>query len=210
MVGSPTRKAFLFSRLQPVSERELVVKIARIICCLCAVTWVLASATAMGQRVQFPSMVQAADPAPGGPSGTSPAFSPYPSSAPAATPYPAPSPAPYPGPYAAPTPGAPFDPAAGGQPPIAAFNGTIQTPPPNWVRYATPPPGSSAILPQGPYIDWGHPMATVAKMQRFIQAVRVDYHYFAPEGSNPLGFNEIELNTTLAIPFSCAMCKRRC
>ena len=44
-------------------------------------------------------------------------------------------------------------------------------------------------------------MATMAQMQRFIQAVRVDYHYFAPEGSNPLGFNEIELNTTLAIPF---------
>ena len=120
-----------------------------------------------------------------------------------------PLPWPYPGPYAAPTPGAPFDPAAGGQPPIAAFNGTIQTPPPNWDPYATPPPGSSAILPQGPYIDWGHPMATMAKMQRFIQAVRVDYHYFAPEGSNPLGFNEIELNTTLAIPFS-AERKRRC
>ena len=41
------------------------------------------------------------------------------------------------------------------------------------------------MFPQGPYIDWGHPAATMAQMQRFIQDVRVDYHYFAPEGRTP-------------------------
>ena len=66
---------------------------------------------------------------------------------------------------------------------------------------APPGGGSPGMLPQGPYLDWGNPAATMAEMQRFIQEVRADYHYFAPEGSKPLGFNEIELSTTLAFPF---------
>ncbi len=93
------------------------------------------------------------------------------------------------------------DPTAVGPAPMATLNGTIQPPPPNWDPYATPPAGSSAVFPQGPYMDWGHPAATVAQMQRFIQDVRADYYYYAPIGSKPLGLSDIELSTTLAIPF---------
>jgi hypothetical protein len=115
--------------------------------------------------------------------------------APPAPPTFSPNPSPAPGFGAAP------DATAAGPAPMATLNGTIQPPPPTWDPYATPPPGSTAVLPQGPYLDWGNPAASVAQLQRFVQEVRADYHFFAPVGSSPLGISQIELSTTLAIPF---------
>jgi hypothetical protein len=135
----------------------------------------------MGSREQFPTMVDSPAPAAGDSAGPSPTFSPGASAAPAIAPTP--------------------DPMAVGPAPMTTLNGTIQAPPPGWDPYGAPGPGAPGMLPQGPYLDWGNPAATMAQMQRFIQEVRADYHYFAPEGAKPLGFNEIELSSTLAIPF---------
>ncbi len=158
-----------------------MVRIARITCCLCVATAVLVSAAAMGQtpRVQFGSMVDGPEAAPGAAPATPPMTSPNPSPAPALAPGP--------------------DPMAAGAAPMATLGGPIQ-PAPTWDPYATPPAGSGAVLPAGPYLDWGNPAASVAQLQKFRVETRADYHYFAPEGSNPLGFNQIELSTTLAIP----------
>ena len=61
-------------------------------------------------------------------------------------------------------------------------------------------PARGPCCPRVPYLDWGNPAASVAQLQKFRVETRADYHYFAPEGSNPLGFNQIEFSTTLAIP----------
>ena len=65
-------------------------------------------------------------------------------------------------------------------------------------RAALDQPG---LMPQGNYLQLGLPGMSIAQMQRFLQEVRVDYHYFAAMGSQPLGINDLELSSTFALPF---------
>ena len=65
--------------------------------------------------------------------------------------------------------------------------------------------GDSAapLLPQDPnlpYSPFGSPTISMAQMQKFLQDVHADYHFFSPTGSNPLGINDIDLNATFAFP----------
>ena len=158
-----------------------MIRIARITCCLCSAAWVLASAPAMAQM--------------GTPSGfpqrwirplrrlpIPPHHHVFAGSVPC--------------PGIAPTP----DPMAVGPAPMTTLNGTIQAPPP-WAPYAHRERARRAYCPRGPYLDWGNPAATMAQVQRFIPGSAPIITIFAPEGSKPLGFNEIELTSTLAIPF---------
>ena len=87
--------------------------------------------------------------------------------------------------------------------PVATFNGPIQPPPPNWDPYATPGTAPAPLLPQDPnlpYSPFGSPTISMAQVQKFLQDVHADYHFFSPAGSNPLGINDIDLNATFAFP----------
>ena len=94
-----------------------------------------------------------------------------------------------------------------GPAPMATLNGSIQ-PAPGWDPYA--PPGTAApasLLPQDPYLPAGQiglPSAStaIARMQRFMQEMRLDYHWFSG-GHKPedLGINDIETSVTFALPF---------
>ncbi len=159
----------------------------RIACVCCAATLVLASSAAMGQREQFPSVI----PTPG------PAASPSPEPGPPPTYAPSFQPAPYGAP--APAPALPPDAGMYAPPPTATLNGTIQPPPPTWDPYAAPGVGQPGLMP-GNYLQLG-PGVSFAQVQRFLQEVRVDYHYFPAMGSQPLGINDLELTSTFALPF---------
>jgi hypothetical protein len=113
--------------------------------------------------------------------------------------------APAPAPYPAPVPG----PATYAPAPTATMDGTIQPAPP-WDPYGTAgsgapgllPPGPSGPAAPGPYYPQAMPGITVAQVEKFLQCVRFDYHYFAPLGSNPLGINDMELSGTFALPLT--------
>ncbi len=88
--------------------------------------------------------------------------------------------------------------------PTAALQGNIQLPPPGWDPYATPGMQAPSLLTNDPYLQspypQGAPQGYVAQMQRFLQEVRLDYHWFAASGNRKLGINDVELTATFAIP----------
>jgi len=89
---------------------------------------------------------------------------------------------------------------------MATLEGSIQPPPPAWDPYAPPVASPPSLLPQDPYLT--SPTfpgfsadATVATMKKFLQELRLDYHWFAGTGQDELGINDVELTATFAIPF---------
>lgn len=88
--------------------------------------------------------------------------------------------------------------------PTAALEGNIQLPPSGWDPYATPGTQPPSLFPQDPYLSSPYPQGAsqgyVATMQRFLQEVRLDYHWFAGHGPRELGINDAELTATFAIP----------
>ena len=84
-------------------------------------------------------------------------------------------------------------------PPPGIPGGAIQPPPTNWDPYAAPGGTPSALLPNDPYFQ-SPPNISMATMQKFIQHVDLDYHWFAGHGGNELGINDMGLSVTFAIP----------
>jgi hypothetical protein len=90
-------------------------------------------------------------------------------------------------------------PPAYGAPPGAALSGSIQPPPAGWDPYATPGCAPSALLPQDPYFQSG-PTMSMATVQKFVQHVDLDYHWFVGNGNQELGINDADLSATFAFP----------
>ena len=173
-----------------------MVKTAKIICTLTTFAWALAAWPASAQRVQFATPLgENPQPAAGVPATVSP---------PAPT-YAQPSQAVVPGASASPYPSSTFTPAPTyGTAPAPALANPVQPPPATWDPYATPDNSPSALLPQDPYFQSIASPVTVASVQKFLQHVDLDYHWFA--GNNgvhrheELGINDVELSATFAIP----------
>ncbi len=79
----------------------------------------------------------------------------------------------------------------------------MQPPPANWDPYATPGGTPSALLPQDPYYQ-SSPAVNIATMQKFLQHIDLDYHWFAGHNGqtrhSELGINDVELSATFAFP----------
>jgi hypothetical protein len=67
--------------------------------------------------------------------------------------------------------------------------------------YATPGNTPSPLLAQDPYFKYGSPGIPMAAMTKFVQDIRLDYHWFLGHGERELGINNIDLSATFAIPF---------
>ncbi len=85
-----------------------------------------------------------------------------------------------------------------------ALTDPLQQPAPTWDPYATPTNTPSALLPQDPYFQSALPAIPVASMQKFLQHVDLDYHWFAGHNGQTrheeLGINDLELSATFAVP----------
>ena len=95
------------------------------------------------------------------------------------------------------------------------YGSGVQPPPANWDPYA--PPGamqSPALFPQGSYPAYpGNPAypstpavipsfgGVTEKMQRFLDALRVDYVYVTPMGDKKFGTQDLDLSASFAFPF---------
>ena len=63
-------------------------------------------------------------------------------------------------------------------------------------------------MPQDPCLPAGAPAVTFATVQKFLQHVDLDYHWFAghngtanvANGDQELGINDVELSATFAFP----------
>jgi hypothetical protein len=88
----------------------------------------------------------------------------------------------------------------GTPPPGAAFNGNIQPPAANWDQYGTPGATPSPLLPQDPYFQYGAPAIPSTPITKFIQEIRLDYHWFVGHGEGQLGINDVQLDVTAAFP----------
>ena len=199
----------------------MVVKTANILRGLMVAMWVLASLPALAQRVQFATPV-AQIPPPATTVPAPPTYAPGPSAyTPAPLTYGAPPSAAAPPAVAAPalsappaygSPGAAFGatatpyappayspPPGYGAPSGAALSGSIQPPPAGWDPYATPGAAPSALLPQDPYFQSG-PTTSMATVQKFVQHVDLDYHWFVGSGNQELGINDADLSVTFAFP----------
>ncbi len=93
-------------------------------------------------------------------------------------------------------------------PPPAAPGAVVQPPPANWDPYATPGGTPGSLVPQDPCLPAGPPPVTFATVQKFLQHVDLDYHWFAghngtsnvANGNQELGINDVELSATFAFP----------
>jgi len=83
--------------------------------------------------------------------------------------------------------------------PSGVPGGAIQPPPTNWDPYAAPCGTPSALLPNDPYFQ-SSPNISMATMQKFIQHVDLDYHWFAGHGDHELGINDMGISVTCAFP----------
>jgi hypothetical protein len=190
---------------------------------LCAATCLCAT-VALGQRVQFPTMVE--QPAAAAPATTQ--WTAAGSSAPVtttplttapstATPWTSAQ-----GTFAAPSnsplSSVPYDPytAPMSQAPMAAPQATFP-PPPAYSPYAASPYAAppaatpygatpysstpSALYPEG--IQITQPSFTTQMQQplKFMQDIRLRWTWLSPMGDNPLGVNDVETNVTFAVPF---------
>jgi hypothetical protein len=193
----------------------MVVKTANILRGLTVALWILAPLPALAQRVQFATPV-AQIPPPATTVPAPPTYTPGPSAyAPAPLTYGAPPAVAAPPLTAPPTygsPGAAFGapaapyappayspPPAYGAPPGAALSGSIQPPPAGWDPYATPGCAPGTLLPQDPYFQSG-PAMSMATVQKFVQHVDLDYHWFVGNGNQELGINDADLSATFAFP----------
>ena len=201
------------------------------ICGLAAAWWSVALAPAFAQRVQFATPVaQVPGPATGAPAVPAP---PAAGGVPAAAPAPYPmQPAVPPPPVSAPPGVAPGPPATFGAPgatlgppvapspaptytlppgyvapPPAAPGAVVQPPPANWDPYAAPGGAPCPLVPQDPCVP-SPAMPTFTTVQKFLQHIDLDYHWFAghngtanvANGDQELGINDAELSATFAFP----------
>lgn len=83
--------------------------------------------------------------------------------------------------------------------PAPGAPGAVQ-PPPGWDPYGTPAVGPAPLFPQDPTMP-GLPQFSPAQARRFLQAIRLDYHWLVGQGAGELGVNEIEASATFAFPF---------
>ncbi len=192
-----------------------MVKIARIVYGLAAISWALASWPALAQRVQFatPLTSQASPPISGVPTLTSPPTATY---AQPSTPSPYPTPSLTPpsstftppgvtlGAPTTPSPSPTYTPPSGSVAAPLAAPGAVGPPSANWDPYATPGATPSALLPQDPYFQSAAPPMSMAAVQKFVQHVDLDYHWFAGHNGSvhheELGINDVELSVTFAFP----------
>lgn len=97
-----------------------------------------------------------------------------------------------------------YTPPAAVAAPLGAAGTAVQPPPATWDPYATPCGTPSALLPQDPYFQSVAPPVTMATMQKFIQHIDLDYHWFAGHNGQTtheeLGINDVELSCTFAVP----------
>jgi hypothetical protein len=194
-----------------VAAKGSLVRTARIVCCLAAGWWALAALPALAQRVQFAS-----------PLGTQPT--------PSTTATPPPTPSPQPSVYGQSSTVAPSLPPSSAAPsttfgapgatlgapttaPPSLLNNqapvfsnpsgaaAVQPPPANWDPYATPGAAATTpLLPQDPYFQSVTPPVSFTAMQRFVQHIDADYHWFAGSGNNELGINDVDVSVTCALP----------
>lgn len=94
----------------------------------------------------------------------------------------------------------PFDPRATA-PPAGSYGSTLPPPSPGLDPYASPGTTPSPLLAQDPYFNYGSPAIPMAAMTKFLQDIRMDYHWFLGHGPNELGINDVDLSATFAIPF---------
>jgi hypothetical protein len=91
-----------------------------------------------------------------------------------------------------------------GPSPGVAPGAAVGAPPATWDPYATPGNTPSALLPQDPYFQSVAPPVSMAAMQKFLQHVDLDYHWFAGHNGQTvheeLGINDVELSATFAFP----------
>jgi hypothetical protein len=80
----------------------------------------------------------------------------------------------------------------------------IQPPNASWDPYATPCNTPSPLLQQDPCLPAMAAPVSVATMQKFVQHIDFDYHWFAGNNGQTrheeLGINDLELSVTFAIP----------
>jgi hypothetical protein len=104
-------------------------------------------------------------------------------------------------PVMAPQPGTYTPPPSYNLPPAAPTATAVQPPPANWDPYATPGTGPSPLMSQDPCIPAVAAPVTVATMQKLVQHIDVDYHWFAGSNSpNELGINDAQMSCTFAFP----------
>jgi len=180
-----------------------VVKTAKILCSLLAISWGFGPLPVLAQRVQFATPLESqpgsASPSMAAPLASPPVnSSPYSplSSPPATFSQPNTTFAPRATPY---SPGTYTPPPGTVAPPPATFSGATQPPVANWDPYAAPSNAPNALLPQDPYLQ-SSPQFSMASVQKFLQHVDFDYHWFAGHGVGELGINDLELSATFAFP----------
>ena len=185
-----------------------MVKTIKIVCGLTVLSCVFAPA-ALAQRVQFATPLESQTPSTISPPATTYAqpstASPYPASSLAPSSAVTGSPGttlgtpttPYPSPTYAPAP-------ANTAVPSATSGAIVQPPASDWDPYATPGSTPSALLPQDPYFQSAGPAMSLTTVQKLVQHIDLDYHWFAGHNGqtnhDELGINDIELSVTLAFP----------
>jgi len=91
--------------------------------------------------------------------------------------------------------------------PVATLAGTIQGPPATFDPYAMYNPGPTPLLAQGPnaqFIPPGLPTSptfSFATMRRLFEELRLDYVWMPGKSANEFGVNDVELSTTVNLPF---------
>jgi len=93
----------------------------------------------------------------------------------------------------------PFNPSATA-PPTGAYAGTLPPPSPGLDPYATPGNAPAPLFAQDPYFNYGAPAIPFNAMTKFLQDIRMDYHWFLGHGQKELGINDFDLSATFAIP----------
>jgi hypothetical protein len=94
----------------------------------------------------------------------------------------------------------PFNPNAT-MPPPGSYGGALPPPAPGLDPYATPGTAPAPLFPGDPYFNYGASPISMQAMTKFLQDVRLDYHWFLGHGPNELGINDFDLSATFAIPF---------
>jgi hypothetical protein len=85
-------------------------------------------------------------------------------------------------------------------PPAGSYGGALPPPSPGLDPYATPGNTTAPLFPQDPYFNYGAPAVPFTAMTKFLQDVRLDYHWFLGHGPKELGINDFDLSATFAIP----------
>ncbi|MBN2022248.1 MAG: hypothetical protein JW809_05595 [Pirellulales bacterium] len=78
--------------------------------------------------------------------------------------------------------------------------GALAPPPSSWDPYAPPSAMQSPTLLPSDYQPSLPEWAMPSKMQRFLDELRLDYHYLAARGSKRFGTNDLDLSASFALP----------